>query len=201
MKIGILGGSFDPIHNGHLNMAEKAYQEYDLDYVLLMPAGHSPNKSEDKMTNAFHRLKMTQLATELNNHLKASSLEIDSNERSYTYRTMEKLHSQYPNDQLYFIMGADSLDYFEQWVHPEIICQHATILVVNRDQFTENELSSKIRQIQCLFPADIRIVHCDKYDISSHELRRMILEGVPVDEFLPYKVINYIKEHHLYRGI
>ncbi len=201
MKIGIFGGSFDPIHNGHLYMAGQVLKEYELDKIIFIPAGHSPNKPEKEMTPAGIRLKMVQIATEGRNYLEASSMEVDSAKRSYTYRTMQKLSEIYADDELYFIMGADSLDYFDQWYHPEIICQLATVLVVNRDDFSTEDLSNKIGQIQCLFPADIRIVHCEKYDISSHELRDMIANGENVSDFIPGDVLSYIKEQKLYRGV
>lgn len=172
MKIGILGGSFDPIHNGHLHMAVKAHEEYELDEVWLIPAGHSPNKDEGKMTKAKDRLAMCRLAAAFYPFLKVSDIEMISEERSYTYRTIQKLKESYPDDEWYFIMGADSLDYFDQWRHPEIICSLAHILVVNRDEFQDEDLKKKIVAIRLLFPADIQIVHCEKYPISSHEIDR-----------------------------
>ena len=201
MKTGILGGSFDPIHNGHLHMAKQVLKEYELDKIIFMPAGHSPNKSETEMTAADIRLKMVEIAVDSSKNLEASSLEVDCEERSYTYRTLQKLSEVYPNDDFYFIMGADSLDYFDQWYHPEIICQLATILVVNRDEFSYEDLSNKIGQIKCLFPADIRIVPCEKYDISSHELRERIKRNKNVSDYIPKDVLSYIKEHQLYRGV
>ena len=139
MKIGILGGSFDPIHNGHLNMAKQALQEYQLEEVWLMPAGHSPNKIEADMTPAAIRYEMTKLAAETQNDLTASDFELRKKSTSYTYQTLELLQARYPNHTFYFIMGADSLDYFEQWAHPDINCKYAVILVVNRDSFQEEE--------------------------------------------------------------
>ena len=114
MNIGILGGSFDPIHNGHLHMAKCAYESYALDQVWLIPAGHSPNKDERGMTDAEDRFQMCKLATQPYPWMKVSRLELDSAERSYTYRTMEKLSEQFPIHRFFFIMGGDSLDYFEQ---------------------------------------------------------------------------------------
>lgn len=198
MKIGILGGSFDPVHNGHLNMAEKAYQEYGLDEVWLIPAGHSPNKDESRMTPADERLAMCRIAAESRSYLKASDIEVASSERSYTYRTLQKLKELHPEDDFYFIMGADSLDYFEKWKHPEIISSLSYILVVNRDAFREQDLLDKIAAIQKLFPADIRIVHCEKYPVSSHEIRERLFHGKDVSEWLDDKVLSYLKEQKLY---
>ena len=126
MNIGILGGSFDPIHNGHLHMAKCAYESYALDQVWLIPAGHSPNKDEHGMTDAKDRFQMCKLAAQPYPWMTVSRLELDSAERSYTYRTMEKLSEQFPMHRFFFIMGGDSLDYFEQWKQPERIAKLAT---------------------------------------------------------------------------
>ena len=145
MNIGILGGSFDPIHNGHLHMAKCAYESYALDQVWLIPAGHSPNKDEHGMTDAKDRFQMCKLAAQPYPWMTVSRLELDSAERSYTYRTMEKLSEQFPMHRFFFIMGGDSLDYFEQWKQPERIAKLATILVIPRDLFTIAALEKKIR--------------------------------------------------------
>lgn len=223
MRIGILGGSFDPIHRGHLNMAERALKEYRLDQVWLIPAGHSPNKDEEKMTPGEFRLQMTaaaigaELLCEANPAssdkdpapcrmargtlfpgLWVSALEVDDPQTSYTFRTMEKLHLLFPGNRFFFIMGADSLDYFDHWVRPERICALATVLVVNRDQFTQEQLQEKILRINRIFPADIRIVHCSKLDISSSAIREALGRGEEPGEYLTPEVISYIRAHGLY---
>ena len=199
MKIGLLGGSFDPVHYGHLHMARQARQEYGLDEVWLIPAGHSPNKDERHMTPAAARLAMCRLAVMGEEGMDVCPLEVESEERSYTYRTLQKLTGQYPQHQFYFIMGADSLDYLEQWCHPEIIAQLSTILVVNRNQFSEDDLQEKIRLLNGLFPLDVQIVHCDKWNISSSEIRKALSQGRDIDDYVPQNVIFYIKENQLYR--
>lgn len=193
MKIGILGGSFDPIHNGHLHMAIQAYEQYHLDEVWLIPNGNAPHKDADKMADAAHRLAMCQLVAKEYPFIKTCDMEIVSEEYSYTYITMTKLHAQYPQHTFYFIMGADSLDYFEKWRKPEIIASCCKILVINRDDFSETDLKEKIQKINLLFPADIGIVHCTKVDVSSTELRRKLN---PKD-VLPV-VYDYICSHDLY---
>ena len=92
MKIGILGGSFDPIHNGHLHMAECAYEQYELDEIWLIPNGHAPHKDEDRMADAVHRLNMCQLVAQQYNYMRVNDIEIQSEESSYTYLTLQKLH-------------------------------------------------------------------------------------------------------------
>ena len=193
MKIGILGGSFDPIHNGHLNMAIKSYEQYHLDEVWLIPNGNAPHKDADKMADATHRLKMCQLVAQEYPYIKTCDIEIVSEEYSYTYITMTKLKERYPEHEFYFIMGADSLDYFEKWRKPEIIASAAKILVVNRDDFSEDDLNEKIQKINQIFPADIYIVHCPKVDVSSTELRRKLDKS----DVLP-EVYDYICANDLY---
>lgn len=193
MKIGILGGSFDPIHNGHLNMALKSYEQFDLDEVWLIPNGNAPHKDSDKMADASHRLAMCQLVAQEYPFLKTCDIEVVSEEYSYTYITVTKLKKMYPEHEFYFIMGADSLDYFEKWRKPEIIASVCKILVINRDEFSEEDMAEKIRRINDIFPADIDIVHCPKVDVSSTELRQKLDKA----DILP-AVYDYICENDLY---
>ena len=197
-KIGILGGSFDPIHNGHLAIAESAYRDFSLDEVWLIPAGHSPNKDEKKMTSAYTRADMVALAIEQIPYFKLSMYEIEKEGTSYTYLTLSDFKERYPDTTFYFIMGADSLDYFEKWRHPEIICEKAIILVSVRDDMDSEDIHSKISQIKSLFHAEIYPLSCKKIDISSSEIRAAILNEEPLPNELPEAVAQYIKEQHLY---
>lgn len=192
-KIGILGGSFDPIHKGHISMAVHAYEQYALDCIWLIPNGHAPHKNEDKMADAVHRLAMCELVAKKYDFIETCDIEIMSEEYSYTYLTMQKLTAMYPEYEFYFIMGADSLDYFDKWRHPEIISSLCKILVVNRDEFTVEDLNDKIMRLNNLFCADVRIVHCPKVDVSSTEIRN----GKKLEELLP-EVNDYIINNHLY---
>ena len=192
-RIGLLGGSFDPIHNGHLHMAKAAYSQFSLDEVWLIPNGKAPHKDGDKMADGEHRLAMCQLVASEYPFLQASDVEIRSKEYSYTYLTMQKLTAEHPEYEFYFILGADSLDYFERWRNPEIIASLCKILVVNRDEFTVDDLKEKILHINQLFPADIEVIHCTKYDVSSTEIR----SGKKLED-VSSLVKEYILEHHLY---
>jgi nicotinate-nucleotide adenylyltransferase len=198
MRIGILGGSFDPIHNGHLHMAVCAKEEFSLDQVWLIPAGHSPNKDEDTMTRAEHRLRMCELAAEPYDWLSVNTIEIDAAEKSYTYRTMEKLHERYPSDEFFFIMGGDSFEYFEKWRHPEIIASLCTILVIPRDRFSVDFLLQKEREIQALFPCRAHILSCEMYAVSSTQIRGQIRKGRVAEKLLPKEVLHYIQQNQLY---
>jgi nicotinate-nucleotide adenylyltransferase len=197
-RIGILGGSFDPIHNTHLNIARSAYEDYHLDEVWLIPAGHSPNKDESKMTAPIHRLKMTELAISGIPHFKVLPIEILRQETSYTYLTLTRLKDEYPDDSFYFIMGADSLDYFEKWVHPEIICQKAVILVAVRDNLDINAINAKIQALKLHFEGTFHTLSATRSDISSTSIRHMVAIGDDISSFVPDDVQKYIIENNLY---
>lgn len=198
-KIGILGGSFDPIHNGHLAIAKSAYKDFNLDEIWLIPAGHSPNKDEDKMTSATIRAEMTALAAQCFPHFKLSTYEIEKEGTSYTYLTLSDFKEQYPDTDFYFIMGADSLDYFDAWKHPEIICQKAIILVAVRDDMDLDDIHAKIEQIKANFSAEIYPLSCEKIDISSSEIRTRLQNGITICDMVPQTVADYITEQGLYQ--
>lgn len=197
-KVGILGGSFDPIHKGHLHIAIAAKNEFSLDAVIFIPAGHSPNKDEHKMTPAEHRARMTELAIREYPGFYLSRMEIDSQETSYTYLTLGRLKEMHPDWELYFIMGADSLDYFDKWYHPEIICEKAAVLVAVRDDLKHQEICDKIAEIKALFPARIYPLKVDGLSVSSSEIRKALKEG-EAQALLPETVTDYIIEHQLYQ--
>ena len=199
-KIGILGGSFDPIHNGHLAIAESAYSDFHLDEVWLIPAGHSPNKDEDKMTSAAVRAEMVALAAQGIPHFRLSTYEIDKEGTSYTYLTLSDFKEQYPDTDFYFIMGADSLDYFDAWRHPEIICQKAIILVAVRDDMDLDDIQAKIEHIKTQFSAEIYPLSCAKIDISSSEIRVKLHSSEDIGDMVPHSVADYITKQGLYRN-
>lgn len=198
-KIGVLGGSFDPIHKGHLKIAQSAYEDFSLDEVWFIPAGHSPNKEEDKMTSTVDRAKMVELAVCDIPYFKLSTCEIDQNRTSYTYLTLSDFKEKYPDSTFYFIMGADSLDYFDTWKHPEIICEKAIILVAVRDDMDFGDIQTKILEIQSNFSACIYPLSCNKVDISSSIIRRDLKKGILHEEYLPAAVAEYIKTNHMYQ--
>ena len=198
-KIGILGGSFDPIHNGHLAIAESAYRDYNLDEVWLIPAGHSPNKDEAKMTSAMERAEMVALAIQDIPYFRLSMYEIEKEGTSFTYLTLSDFKDKYPDTDFYFIMGADSLDYFETWKHPEIICEKAVVLVAVRDDMDLEDIQNKIMELKNMFHAQIYPLSCSKIDISSSDIRTALINNTKLPIGLPEKVADYIQKNCLYR--
>lgn len=131
-RIGIMGGTFNPIHNGHLNIIRQAREQFDLDEVWLMPTGESPHKGITDSLGRYDRLHMCQLAVQGMRGVKVSDLEIRRSGKSYTYLSLKELRQRFSDDSFYYIIGEDSLDLFFSWVHPERICAMATILIACR---------------------------------------------------------------------
>ena len=197
-KIGIMGGTFDPIHYGHLLIAQSAAEEFALEQVLFLPTGRSPHKSEKDVTDPQIRCEMVQIALEDNPKFEISMLEAENTEVNYTYASLQKLKQLYPKAQLYFIMGEDSLDDFPTWKKPEEICRLSTVLVavINDKGFG---ISDKIAEISQMYQADMHMLHAPNFSVSSHDIRKRIHENKSVRYMLPDKVTEYIVQHDLYR--
>ena len=151
------------------------------------------------MTSAAVRAEMTALAAQEIPHFKLSTYEIDKEGTSYTYLTLSDFKKQYPDTDFYFIMGADSLDYFDDWKHPEIICQKAVVLVAVRDDMDLDDIHAKIEHIKTQFSAEIYPLSCTKIDISSSEIRASLQAGKDVCDMIPQSVAEYITAHGLYQ--
>lgn len=197
-KIGIMGGTFDPVHNGHLLIAENACEQLELDEVRFMPTGQSPHKQGKKITNGMHRLRMVELAIADNPVFVADDRELRSAALSYSYITLQKMHEQAPDDALYFIMGGDSLRDFKTWYHPEIICSCATLVAAVRDDCDREQLMSYARELESLFSADVRLIRTPNLSVASSELRRRVSSGETIRYQVPEAVRIYIANNHLY---
>ena len=198
-----MGGTFDPIHIGHLLIAEQAFQQFALDKVLFMPAGNPPHKKnrEGRATNE-QRMEMARMAIENNPHFELSLMEMnESNESgySYTYITLEKLKERHPDTEYYFIIGADSLYDFKSWAMPERICAWATILVATRNHTDEKLLDYELKMNSSWFKGRFEKLLIDNIDISSQQLRKWIREGKSVRYYIPDSVIAYISDQQIYR--
>lgn len=179
-------------------MALEAYKWAKLDEIWLMPSNETPNKLGKKMASSNHRINMCKLASENYPFMKVSDYEIKKKGISYTYLTITDLVNQYPNNQFYFIMGADSINYFENWVHPEIIASNCIILVINRNQFTEEYLYEKAKYLKDIINATVEIINCPKVNISSTEIRKNSNNYAFCKDYISEKVFEYMKENSLY---
>lgn len=198
-KIGIMGGTFDPIHYGHLLIAQSAAEEFALDRVLFLPTGKSPHKSENHVTNKNLRCEMVQIAIKENSNFSISTLEAENTEVNYTYHTLQKLKQIYRETHFYFIMGEDSLDDFSTWKNPKEICRLATILVAVRNE-GGHEIENKIKAAKELYQADMYMLHAPNFSVSSREIRERIRNGKSVHYMLPQEVENFIRQYSLYRN-
>lgn len=202
MKIGIMGGTFDPIHNGHLMLGEYAFRQFELDEIWFMPNGNPPHKqsNQSRRTDAHERGQMVSLAISNNPVFKLQDYEINRTEISYSYQTMEYFTKEYPNDQFYFIIGADSLFSFDTWVHPERIVKCCTILAAYRDDMNEPKvMQKKIDELNKRYHADIRLMITPLVHAASSDLRKKLQQGQDVSNDIPENVLSYIEEHQLYR--
>ena len=198
MKIGILGGSFNPIHHGHLILAENVRIEAGLDKVFIMPAHASPFKLNRRIASGEDRFRMVQLAVEDNEYLEASDFESASDRISYTADTMKMLEEIYPDHQLFFITGADSILEIERWKDFEELLRRYTFLVGGRPGSRDAELTEFAEYLQREYLADVRVIDIPKADISSTEIRRRCRENKSIKYLTPDKVADYIREHNIY---
>ena len=194
-----MGGTFDPIHIGHLILGECAYEEFGLDKVLFMPSGNPPHKKEtsDRASNE-HRTAMTSLAIASNPHFELSVLEMEREGYIYTNETLRILKEAHPDTEYYFIMGADSLFQFHEWRSPEIIAELAVLCVAVRDNVTDEKLDERIVWVEEMYHARILKMSVPNIDVSSTGIRRALAGRKSCRYFLPDCVIDYIQENGLY---
>lgn len=201
MKIGIMGGTFNPVHNGHLVLATVAKDEAGLDEVWFMPSGLPAHKSNSELILAKDRLTMVKLAIEGKSGFLASAFEIERPGFTYTADTLEALVTEFPQHEFYFIIGGDSLMNFHQWVKPEVISYHTTLLAAGRDNFSFHELRQQAEKLNRLYGTRVQLIDMPKLLISSQQIRKSIKENHPekIRDFLPERVLEYILEHKLYQ--
>lgn len=197
MKICISGGTFDPIHKGHIEIAKIALSQFNLDKVIFMPTGNSYMKSD--VTPSIHRYNMLKLAIEGIDKFEISDLEIKRAGYTYTKDTVVFFKENYPDDELYFLIGTDTLFMLEKWYMPEYLFKNLIFIVAKRG---DADSVAKAEELKEKFNADIRFMHNDIIDISSTEIREEF-DNKSYDEFnnrfFDKKVFEYIKENHLYK--
>ena len=199
-KIGIMGGTFDPVHFGHLLIAENAAQQYQLDEVWFMPTGYSPHKEQKYITDDEHRCRMIHLAIEDNPGFILSLEEVESERTNYTYQTLEELQKKYPENEFYFILGGDSLKNFETWRYPERVLNATYILAAVRDDMEGDAFWQQVSYLEQKYNAKgIFALRTPNSSISSREIRQRIYNQKTVRYMLPEKVRAYILENGLYR--
>lgn len=197
-KIGVMGGTFNPVHYGHLLIAENAFEQFLLDKVVFMPTGHSPHKDEAQILDAKQRSEMIKLAIADNPHFSCSDYEVQKDDVSYTYLTLEAFRSRFPGDELYFIMGADSLAYLDRWQNPKKISELCTILAAVRDGLNIQELTNIQDFLQKKYGTRICFINTPNFSVSSRMIRRRVAASHSIRYLVPDAVEQYIKQQGIY---
>lgn len=200
MKIGVLGGTFDPVHLGHIMMADEAMKSLGLSEIILIPAGQPMSKMKERLTPAEHRLRMLHLAVAGKPHLKVSAMEIERPGPSYTVDTITELRKKYGSqDEIFFVMGWDSLAQLPNWREPDRIISMCSLVAVPRPDFSRPDLKTLEKNIPGI---SRRVVFLEKprADISATDIRKKVARGESIDQLVPAPVAEYIKKHKLYQG-
>jgi nicotinate-nucleotide adenylyltransferase len=197
-KVGIMGGTFNPIHNGHLFLAEYAYEEIGLDTILFMPSRKPPHKASLEVASSEDRRRMTELAIRDNPHFELSALELDREGLSYTADTLTELTAMNPDTEYYFIIGADSLLQLLEWKTPQVIFNLCTIVAAGRNHLPKNLMEQQVKRLHETYGASIILLDMPTIEISSAEIRERIVAGKSIRYYVPASVRSYIEEHGLY---
>lgn len=197
MKIGMFGGSFNPVHNGHIELAKAFYRELSLDRLLIMPSYIAPHKFTEGAVFPDQRFEMCCLAAKGIDGFEVSNIEIKRHGASYTYLTLQELHTLYPDDELFLITGADMFMTIHEWKNPGAIFKLATICGVPRNDDDISRLKKQSEYLQTL-GARTYILDVGIMTVSSTEIRKKVKAGEDISDLVAPTVNKYIKEHYLY---
>lgn len=198
-RIGIMGGTFDPIHYGHLVAAEGARCHFDLDEVIFVPAGIPPHKIPKQISDSQHRLIMTHLAVSSNPFFTVSAIEIEREGMSYTIDTVREISGLYQSADIYFITGADAVLEILSWKNVMELLSMCFIIAATRPGYKMISLKEGLPGISEDKLKKIIVMEVPALAISSTDIRQRILSGKPIKYLLPENVEKYIKDHNLYR--
>jgi nicotinate-nucleotide adenylyltransferase len=185
LRLGLYGGSFDPIHHGHLILARQALEDLSLDRVIFIPAAESPFKQNHSCASAADRFAMVQLAIRDEPAFLVDALEIHRGAPSYTIDTVRAYHSQYSGDALFFMVGEDHIAALPKWNEFEKLDRLVRFVILSRSD----------RRMKVEYPVVRR-----RLDLSSTEIRNRVADDLPISYLVPEKVLQYIQERNLYRG-
>lgn len=198
MKLGIFGGTFDPIHHGHLILADQCREACGLDEVWFVPAASPPHKDDSAITSAQQRAEMVELAVAGCPDFVVSRIEMERQGPSYTVDTLQQLTDEDSNRELFLIIGADSLEDLPKWREPERIASLATVVAVNRGRETLPDQSALDRMFGAAMASRVKVVDIPPVDISSTDIRARIAAGRSVRFLTPRAVEAYVREAGFY---
>ena len=194
-----MGGTFDPIHMGHLILGEKAYEQLQLDRVWFRPSGNPPHKrNRQGRATDEQRVEMVKRGISGNDHFSLSLIEMHENGYTYTYHTLEELKEKNPDTDYYFIIGADSLMTFDTWKNPDIICQNCILVAAVRDQLDVCTMNRKMEELKDRYGARIHLLHTPDVEISSSSLRAWCRQNRSIRYYVPDRVYEYIRKNNIY---
>lgn len=198
-RTGILGGTFNPVHYGHIHLAERALEAAALDTIVFIPSGISYMKDQREILPAKERMEMVKLAVSEYPDFTVSAIEMEKKGNSYTHETIGILKKAHPDTEFFFLTGADTIFSMEEWRDPVSIFQSVTILAAYRTGVSLDGLKRQIIHLQDAYDANIRLVAVDHVDISSSYIREAVKNGKSIHGLMPQPVEDYIMEHHFYR--
>lgn len=199
-RLGVMGGTFDPIHYGHLVAAEAAAEEFGLDQVIFVPAGQPPHKQPGAVSEARHRYLMTVLATVPNPRFTVSRVDINRPGPSYTVDTLRELHARFgPGVELYFITGADAMLQILKWKDAEALFSLCHFIAATRPGFRLSRLETVLGPVMEKYRSRIHPLKVPALAISSTDIRQRVRSGRSVRYLLPDAVMHYIEKSGLYR--
>lgn len=198
-KKAIFGGTFDPIHNGHLHIAYKALDRLKLDKIIFIPSGNPPHKHKEYITDKYIRYDMVKSAIEQEEKFEMSDYEVKKKGKSYTYETIEYFIKVCPNVDLYFIIGADCLMDIYKWKNVDDIMEKAKLVVFRRPGYSLESILFQKRRMEEKFKKEIIFLDVPLLDVSSTEIRKKIKIGEEVKNLMPKKTYYIVKNYKLYR--
>lgn len=196
--IGVFGGSFNPIHNGHLLLAEIIREEFGLEKVLFVPSGNPPHKQQEELADPQHRYNMVQIAIAGNPFFEVSNIEIHRSDITYTFDTLERINEAYPDKRLGFICGADSIVNLTTWRNIGRIFELADLLVAGRPNIPQDEYRNMVCMFEDRYGAKIRQANTPLIEISSTQIRERLKNGLSIRYMVPDEVFRYIQLYKLY---
>jgi len=198
-RIGVFGGSFDPVHTGHLTIAQDAVEQLELDRLIFVPAAVPPHKKDVKLAEGRHRFEMLQLATEGNLSFEVSDMELQRGGVSYTFDTITQIQFEHPGAELFFIVGLDSLVELHCWRNVDELLELCTVVPFARGGEDPARVAAKI-QLSEPWKTRLmeRLIRIHEIEISASEVRMRLAEGLSIRYLVPPEVEMYIAEHHLY---
>ena len=196
MRVGILGGAFNPPHVGHLVCAQEALVQLDLERVLFVPTGHAPHRDLEADPGGEARLRMCEAAIEGDDRFAASRAELDREGPSYTVETLRAMHEESPGDELFLMLGGDQAAALPDWHEPEAVLDLATVAAVERVGYTRNAIGIKISGLKGA--ERVRYLDMPLMQVSSSSIRRRVAKGLPIRYLVPDRVVEYIESNGIY---